>query len=152
MTYLSSLPKDLQNLLDHYVNHEYWQSLSGVFHEIDRCRYYATCCASKDEYIQMIERLMQSLPTDIKHSLNTEEVESVGVTSVSLKLHLPIDMLITRESLLCIFDSICVNLYPHLLNIMSKINDVLEKNNYKERWVLMNYSEHRSESKMVAVY
>lgn len=144
MAYIMALPKELRQLLDHYVNYEYWRSAYDIFYEISRCKVNMHNDQLKDEYMQSITKLFASLPIGIECS------HSIVGTYTVMKIILKPTTLITRNLLLSIFESICDNLNV-LFKLREYINTLLAKHNYKERWICVSYRDLPCQSKIISI-
>jgi len=161
MTHISVLPKELQNLLDHYVNFDNWLCLSEIFAKISSLTYYVYSPKIKDHMKRNIEKLFQNLPKT--NSTELRILESMpGSFQIYITIKLSYETLITKDILLETSKHVCnllnndmqsiqPRINDEIQSIQGLINDCLRKYKHKERCVTIAYAGDRNENKIVQI-
>lgn len=164
MSYLSSLPKDLRNLLDHYINYKHWSCLSEILQKITAVFQYHTTDRMFRRFIdprfktsadQKIALFFDFLPNGIEKYYRRDDVEVAPGSNLYLSLKLTNQVLVTKEFLLNVILVFCCGIceddnFHHLQYICGEINSILEQHEYDERYTVISYN-NRQERKIISL-
>lgn len=145
MNYIATLPKELRDLLDYYVNYEHWKCLLDIFHDYSLIGKYRPGDYMRDSQITFWRTMIKVLPitfdSDIKNDNN----------NLHLLIKLPVGQLITKELLLKILyvlfsESTDSDRFTH----RASINGWLRAHQYNERFAIIPI-DVRNEIKIITV-
>lgn len=144
MSYITALPKELQDLLNHYINYDYWCCLSDIYKSI----FYVAAFSST----KSITRIMNDMDSKLKEVLRLCEFEynlieahdrmNYGIWLIELK----INQLVTKQKLLDCINIIInnpINYMEDTVKDIGKINKCLEIHNFSQR-IIIYYNDLES--------
>lgn len=149
MSYDMILPRDIQTLLQHYTNYDHWKCLNSIFVQLSSNEFTIV-----DHYNQLFEkdirRLITLLP-DCQVSFKCYPANSF-IYVYLLSIILPVDKLITKDSLLSKLIVICNCSNYSTQGVELIINDELRKGDYNQRAICIpSCSGGYRERKMISI-
>lgn len=139
MNYIATLPKELQSLLDHYVNYERWKFLAEFLKDLWNVK--IIYCNLHDKFVEIsLKAWTDEINLKCSSQIKREEGLEGGL---SINITLDVDQLVTKEYLLDILERI-YGFSDNLFNMQNTlINDYLEKYHYEERLIIIPYGNRK---------
>ena len=100
MTYITILPRELQELLEHYVNYEYWKCLVEYCKSISLISQFSDTIQEKqilEERFHILRSKLTNCQSEIRSNETPYTYGLVFATSLHITIH--VDELITRDVL-----------------------------------------------------
>lgn len=138
MSYIAILPKELQCILDHYVNHNHWRCLSELTRELSKIPLsFVLHIESKEKHL--LNNFRKLLNDYVPTKYDKQKHMSL-VYDVHFYLTTFTEQLITKDTLLNILHILCDNLPQKTLHKFSaQANKYLKHYGYIERIISVNY-------------
>lgn len=154
MSYLNCLPKELRDLLDWYINHDYWCCLSEIYSIIFSTRRPSNCFnefpALSDNMIKYVDRylspnlkqlpvkyqLVCDIPTEVTWSAITDDFNSRGYLQFNYFAKVLPNQIITKDVIFKVLEMYVDNKFEcgyEIIKLLAEINLILEQYGITER-------------------
>lgn len=149
--YLQILPRELQALLEHYINYEYWKCLVDYCNSISLISQFTDTIQEK-QILEARLHIFRSKLTNCQSEIRSNETNYPHglVFFTSLHITIQVDELITRDVLFEIFETFH-KYFPYSHGTVGIINNCLKDNKIDERFITVKYGNGHYENMIAKI-